>query len=53
MSVMHSTVRALGPQDGVDNQQGDERCFDGDVRPHLRLELSMGHELKVPQMNTP
>jgi hypothetical protein len=41
MSVMYSTVRALRRQEGIENQQGDKSCFDDDVRPHLRLALSM------------
>jgi hypothetical protein len=41
MTVMCATVRALGPQDGVENQKGDERSFDCDVRPHSRLRLRL------------
>lgn len=38
--MVYSTVRALGPQEGVDNQESDEREFDRDVRPHSSLRLS-------------
>jgi len=36
---VYSTVRALRPQESVENQNGDERDFDRDVRPHSRLRL--------------
>jgi hypothetical protein len=50
MMAMYSTVRALRPQEGVENEQGDERSFECGVRPHMRYmrrRLSLGHGLTL------